>query len=483
LHIFDVNIYRSKGYSGTGKVYAETAAPLWERHLMEEDKPKSRHQTTTLSFRIIIRLVLPLFILSAIFAGLLLSNQINYMNHFNKIEGQMAFSALRQTVQEAYQESVEQGLDFPEIVRSRLKPLASQYAFGPVQIIDLINKRLLYGTAKPPLTAADYKMAEESLYALAKESKPFQVRINREEQAIIAYIPLQDSEGKTAFVTRASFPLANFRNALSKSKMNLVLILFFISLTGISIGKALADSIVKPIRKLNEMTQLIMQGELGKHVRIETHDEIETLARTFNKMSDRLIDMKRQAEDSNPLTQLPGNQGIFRELQKRISERQKFVLFHVDLDRFKIFNDHFGLARGDEVIKKTAALLKDAVRVKGAAGDFVGHQGGDDFLVITRPNHAKDLAEYVCQHFDSEVLTTLYRREDIEHGYIMEVDRRKFNETGEEVLAKFPLMAISLAGVSNAKRDFADYFECMATAVGVKKEVKKTVTSSYLIKE
>ena len=180
---------------------------------------------------------------------------------------------------------------------------------------------------------------------------------------------------------------------------------------------------------------------------------------------------------------VPGNQGIFHEIKTRIHERQKFVLFHVDLDRFKLFNDHFGLARGDEAIKKTAEVLIKAVEEKGSSNDFVGHQGGDDFVIITGPNHAQELGNMVCQYFDAEARTALYRKEDLDNGYTIQLDRRRMAETGEKIMRKFPLISISLAGVSNVKKDFADYFSCMSAAVNAKKEAKDIIESCVIIKE
>ena len=84
---------------------------------------------------------------------------------------------------------------------------------------------------------------------------------------------------------------------------------------------------------------------------------------------------------------------------------------------------------------------------------------------------------------------SLYRKEDLERGYILAPDRREEFEVDPsrknsgENLTKFPLLAISLAGVSTVKKDFADYFDCMSAVAPVKREVKKTAQSSYLIKE
>ena len=161
------------------------------------------------------------------------------------------------------------------------------------------------------------------------------------------------------------------------------------------------------------------------------------------------------------------------------------VLYLDDID--KVHNNKFmdfkDITTIDETIKKTAFLLQRSVRAKGNISDFVGHQGGDDFVVITRPKQAEEVAKFICSFFDSEILSALYRKEDLERGYILEVDRRRSVEEGSEVKAKFPLMAISLAGISTQKRDFADYFECMSAAAGVKKEAKQTAGSSYIIQE
>ncbi len=446
-----------------------------------KDKNLPRPIKKSLSSRILIRLIFPLFILAVVFTALQLTNQIYNMNNLSKIQSQLIFQTLNQRLQEIEQKNSE-GFAFEKELEKTITDLTQNYNFGEIVIYNWLDKKLLFDKDIALWSPLDQQAVEEALY-FKQQGKPYHTKISREKQWIIAYIPFHDQTSSQLLIARAMVPLANLQNALKKSRTSLIMMLSFILLTGIVIGRSLAKLILNPVRKLNEASKLIMQGKLGKHVEIHTGDEMEMLARTFNHMSDRFVEIKQEAEDANPLTQLPGNQAIFHELQKRIHERQKFVLFHIDLDRFKVFNDHFGLARGDDAIKKTADLLRQAVKEKGAFDDFVGHQGGDDFIIMTRPNHAEKIARFVCERFEKEIVSALYRKSDLEKGYIEQIDRRRQAETGETVMTKFPFLAISLAGVSSLKKDYADYFDCMSQAAAVKTEVKKVIQSSFLIKE
>ncbi|MCG6537809.1 MAG: diguanylate cyclase, partial [Syntrophales bacterium LBB04] len=84
----------------------------------------------------------------------------------------------------------------------------------------------------------------------------------------------------------------------------------------------------------------------------------------------------------NPLTRLPGNISINRELQERIARNENFSFGYADLDFFKPFNDRYGFSRGDDVIKITGRLILNIVKNKQPQGSFVGHVGGDDFIAM-----------------------------------------------------------------------------------------------------
>ena len=148
--------------------------------------------------------------------------------------------------------------------------------------------------------------------------------------------------------------------------------------------------------------------------------------------------------DANPLTRLPGNISIQRELETRLAAGGPIAVAYIDLDRFKAFNDHYGFKRGDEVIRQTAAVLLEASKHCGSPRDFIGHIGGDDFIVITTTDRAVALCEVIIRDFDAMV-AGLYDEADRARGYLLHTDRK-----GQT--AKIPLLSISIALVTNEER-------------------------------
>src|SRR5215211_6720402 len=97
----------------------------------------------------------------------------------------------------------------------------------------------------------------------------------------------------------------------------------------------------------------------------------------------------------NPLTGLPGNVLLTEELKYRLKRPDRFAYLYVDLDNFKAFNDTYGPARGDRVIKLLAEVLVEQVQAHGSGNDFIGHIGGDDFAVLTGPDILDDLCQSI----------------------------------------------------------------------------------------
>ena len=438
-----------------------------------------RVRKTILFFRIALRLIAPFLLLILAFTAIQLTNQLTFLNKVYEIQSRISLQAMTETLVKTLEDPAV--LENSFLLKAKLSRAKETHGVIELLIVDPLTRETLYSEKDEGFSSEDLIATERSLLD-KKEGKPPLFIIDKENQKLNVFVPVTSPFKERVYIAKISFPLGNLSLALQKSIGTLVTMFLLTLLAGLLIAAALSNSIVKPIQALNLATQEILKGRLGQKVAIYTGDEIEELAETFNQMSVALKEMKERAEDANPLTQLPGNHGIYHETQRRILEKQKFVFFHVDLDRFKIFNDHYGLARGDDVIKKTAKILKSAIQEKGGSSDFLGHQGGDDFVIITTPYRAKEVVETAIHKFD-DLVRTLYRKDDYERGYILEQDRRSGDEPDPEKLVKFPLMALSLAGVANTKREFTDYFDLLARAVDVKKQVKSIPQSCYLIQE
>jgi len=158
-----------------------------------------------------------------------------------------------------------------------------------------------------------------------------------------------------------------------------------------------------------------------------------------------ILQWSRVQREANPLTGLPGNIAIEMELTHRIESGEEFAFLYIDIDNFKMFNDHYSYQDGDEAIKMTASIILDAVGSHGNATDFVGHVGGDDFVCVSIPTHARAVADEVVRVFD-EKSPRLYSEEDRERGHIQVVNRQK-------VLTDVPLMSVTVAGITNVGRE------------------------------
>jgi len=197
-------------------------------------------------------------------------------------------------------------------------------------------------------------------------------------------------------------------------------------------------------------------------------NERELLSRIRNIF--RRIDRNCNA---NPLTGLGGNMQIHREIQNRISKGLSFAIIYSDLDDFKAYNDAYGFSSGDRIIILTADIIRDQVTLWGNTDDFIGHSGGDDFVVITSTDKAVYLCEQIIAEFDEKIVR-FYNDEDRSRGCIMIKNRKGETDT-------YPLMSISLAIVTNERRELNSPVEAGDIAAEVKKKLKTMAGSNYFL--
>jgi diguanylate cyclase (GGDEF)-like protein len=169
---------------------------------------------------------------------------------------------------------------------------------------------------------------------------------------------------------------------------------------------------------------------------VKPFDTLELVARVRTTL-------RRTAEvrSASPLTGLPGNHRIDLEILRRATAAMPYAVCHVDLDEFKSFNDVYGFLRGDGLLLALCAVLHAAVAQSGEPRPFLGHVGGDDFVVVCIPEQAEPLGRRVTAAFDQEVRRH-YDDEDLERGWLEVVDRRM-------ELRRHPLVSVSIGIAAN----------------------------------
>lgn len=175
----------------------------------------------------------------------------------------------------------------------------------------------------------------------------------------------------------------------------------------------------------------------------------------------------------NPLTGLAGNILLTEELKHRLKSEAPFALLYVDLDNFKAFNDTYGPARGDRLIKLVAEVLTEVLQKVGSGSDFIGHIGGDDFAILTVPDRLTDLCQAIIKLFDERV-RSLYDADDLARGYLRGIDR-------QGVPRSFPITSISIGVVTNRRRRFTDHEEVSRVAAEMKQYAKQQPGSTYAV--
>lgn len=182
-----------------------------------------------------------------------------------------------------------------------------------------------------------------------------------------------------------------------------------------------------------------------------------------------------RAKHANPLTGLPGNVLIEQVLQEVILAEQLFAVLYFDLDNFKAYNDLYGFEHGDVILRKTAQLIQCHVEQSGIKS-FVGHIGGDDFVVVLRDisiNEIETLCKEILKSF-CEATSEWYKPSDLAQKYIIAKNRH-----GQE--ERFPLITLSIAVVTNRERTYCSPYDLAAIAGIVKKQCKLSWTNCYSI--
>jgi diguanylate cyclase (GGDEF)-like protein len=139
----------------------------------------------------------------------------------------------------------------------------------------------------------------------------------------------------------------------------------------------------------------------------------------------------------SPLTLLPSGSQVELAIAQRAQGASPWAIAYLDLDHFKAFNDFYGFLLGNEMIQMLAQIVVECVQGRGNLHDFVGHVGGEDFVVITTPDRVHDVCRAVIIGFEM-ASRRFYRAEDLARGGFVAVGRN-----GQQQM--FRLVTVSIA--------------------------------------
>ncbi|MBF0429880.1 MAG: HAMP domain-containing protein [Fibrobacteria bacterium] len=305
------------------------------------------------------------------------------------------------------------------------------------------------------------------------ENKQFLHRTDVSRSVLVLYIPSPLPGSSELVVTKFTLPLFE----LAKKRDEVLLICFIVALVVAALQLLMAlflsRIIISPITKLVQMTKKVSQGDLTQHITLKQEDEIGILANAYNDMVVNLDKMQKEAKGANPLSGLPGNLAIMRNIDDRLKVKAETAIIYGDLDNFKAYNDTYGLNKGDEAILHCRDVFLTGAKEDGDPSTFVGHEGGDDFVIVTSFATWENLCKKIIAEFDKGV-PRFYSEEHVRQGFIDAKDRQ-----GNAV--RYPLMSLSLAVVSNHFRSAEDHRILIAWAGEMKKVVKKMPGSAYAI--
>jgi len=201
----------------------------------------------------------------------------------------------------------------------------------------------------------------------------------------------------------------------------------------------------------DERSDKIAGLELGADDYITKPFDIEELRlRVSNAIA------RQERENSlDPRTGLPSGRLIEEQLRRMI-RTPDWALLDCRIQQFDRFRDVYGFITGDEVLRFTSIIMGEVVDEAGTPNDFIGHPGGDNFVLITVAPQAAKIRERLKARFNAEVLTH-YNFMDRERGYVIGRDN-----DGKEV--QVPLMTLAVGAISVQTREFSDIREITEAA-------------------
>ncbi len=427
---------------------------------------------SSLSFKIILLYILLTLVNVSVFVLLVFENQLDIINENALLKSREQGIFFKSQIQEVTTSH--------EISNEILKNIAEKLQNAQINIFSLFyeNGNILYETGITPKrkqsSPEERELIIKSIYKRNFENKIFYHKIIRKIKSVKLYIPIgYGSKNEKTLVLSTEISLKEIDQQMGYLYRQCVVIAILVVVIHLLSILFLSKVIIQPVKTLTRVTREVTGGKLKVRVNIIRDDEIGQLANAFNEMTVSLQRMTDEAKGSNPLSGLPGNNAIVEQINSRLKHTDKFAVIYNDLDNFKAYNDRYGFTKGDEAILYTRDCMLQAIKKFGDETTFLGHEGGDDFVIITSFETWENICKAIISFFDRNI-EQFYNDTDAKRGYIESLNRQ-----GQKM--HFPLMSISIAVVSNKLRRFKNHLEMITVVAEMKKVVKGRDGSCYAI--
>lgn len=203
---------------------------------------------------------------------------------------------------------------------------------------------------------------------------------------------------------------------------------------------------------------------INNHVRFDASELVSKVR--------KILESNRDEPSRHPLTGLPAGTVVEKHIIGHLVGGGNFSLIASDMDHMKAFNQRFGYATGDDLLKNLVKLMESVLKEFENDLNFIGHRGEDDFVIVTSADLALSIAEKIVDGFD-EMVRVYFSEDELEQGYFI-LSANKGNEI------RFPLTTVSLVVINSEDKYFSHPAELYDVAEEMMNQVKsRGIQQSY----
>ncbi len=255
----------------------------------------------------------------------------------------------------------------------------------------------------------------------------------------------------------------------------LVLDLVMPGMSGIDVCRAVKRN---PFQARIPILMLTAHGDVEHKVAGFEAGADDYLAKPFDPRELRarvvaMLRLVRREGDRNPTSGLPGGKAIEEEIERRVAVGERFAICYIDLDNFKAFADTFGFTSADMVIRDTGAAIHGVVEQRGKGRGFVGHIGGDDYIVVCAQDDAEVIARESATRF-RDVAVRAVGEDVVRRGHFLGIDR-------DGKAREFPIARLSVAILTIDPARWVSIGHVGALAAEVKRRAKQRGSGTILV--